>query len=561
MDAAVATPDDPGEGAAAPGQPRPAATGWAGVRERLWLPFVQALEPADSQYFITRIAFLRALGAIYAVAFLALANQLLPLLGAGGLLPVHLYLDSLTAAADSGSGGFWSAPSLLWLGSSDSFMSVLAWLGFVLALALACGYASVLLLAVLWILYLSFVNVGQLFYGYGWEILTLEAGFLAIFLCPGRRGWGSLERNLPDKAVIWLLRWLLYRVMFGAGLIKLRGDPCWWDLTCLVHHYETQPLPSPLSWYLHQLPAWVHQGGVLFNHAVELVAPLMIFGPRRLRAAGGGLIALFQVLLILSGNLSWLNYLTLILCFTCFDDAHWCQVARGLPSRARAALIGWRQQLYELHGSSPRITGRRRLVRYTLLVLIGYLSIDPIANLVASRQVMNTSFDPLHLVNTYGAFGSVGKVRREVVLLGTQDQVISESTEWREYEFSCKPGDPMRRPCVIAPYQHRLDWQIWFAAMSDYRTQPWLVHLVYKLLHGNQAVAGLLEVNPFPSIPPRQIRAELYEYQFTEFGEEGWWKRRRVGEYLPALRADNPSLLRVIDSFRWPILDPPARGN
>ena len=524
------------------------------VRERLWNPFATAIEPIDSQYWLTRCLFLRLLGCIYAIAFLALANQLLPLLGAGGLLPVHLFLDK-SASEGSGWDAFWSTPSLMWFGGSDGFMTALAWLGFSMSLILIIGFSSVPLLVALWIIYLSFVNVGQLFYGYGWEILTLETGFLAIFLCPFRGGWGVLRHNVPDKAVLWLLRWLLYRVLFGAGLIKLRGDPCWWDLTCLIHHYETQPLPNPLSWYLHQMPGWFHQAGALFNHLVELIAPVLIFGPRLLRGIGGLLIALFQLLLILSGNLSWLNYLTLVLCISCFDDEHWRAACRVMPARIRAVLVTWSQELYEHLGIAPVLSPRRRFVRYTLLVLVAYLSIDPVANMISSRQVMNTSFDPLHLVNTYGAFGSVGKVRPEVILQGTEDEVVTASTEWKDYEFNCKPGDPSRRPCVVAPYHHRLDWQIWFAAMSDYRTQPWLVHLVYKLLHGDQPVAGLLARNPFPDQPPGYIRAELYAYEFTELEEEGWWKRRRVGEYLPAVASDNPSLIRVVESFGWPVLE------
>ena len=540
------------------------------IRDQLWNPFVGALEPAHNQYWVTSFLFLRAVGGVYAVAFLALANQLAPLLGRDGLLPVHLYLDQL-AAGGSRWEGFLQLPSLMWIANGDAFMSALAWLGLALSLLLLCGYATVPLLTALWFLYLSFVNVGQLFYGYGWEILTLEAGFLALFLCPRRDGWSGLGINapglessapgpgnsFPDKAVIWLLRWLLYRVMFGAGLIKLRGDPCWWDLTCLVHHYETQPIPNPLSWYLHQLPSWFHQGGVLFNHVVELVAPVLIFGPRLLRTVGGLLIAAFQVLLILSGNLSWLNYLTLALCIVCFDDEQWRLLGRRiLPAGFRVAAVHWSQGGNVGHGVAPRLARRRRYVRYALLVLVGYLSIEPVANMISPRQVMNSSFDPLHLVNTYGAFGSVGKVRREVILQGTEDAVLTDATVWKEYEFDCKPGDPERAPCVVSPYHYRLDWQIWFAAMSDYRTQPWLVHLVYKLLHGEAAVVELLGHNPFADAPPEHIRADLYEYEFTRFEDEtgSWWKRRRLGEYLPAVSASNPSLIRVVQSFGWPVL-------
>ena len=517
----------------------------------------RVLEPADNQYWLTRMIFLRVLGGLYAVAFLALANQLSPLLGADGLLPVHLYLEEIAAAAGSRWAAFWQLPSLMWIEDGDLFMSAFAWLGVTLSLLLVLGHATVPHVAALWLLYLSFVNVGQLFYGYGWEILMLESGFLAIFLCPLRGGWKGQAGNVPDKAVVWLLRWVLFRVMFGAGLIKLRGDPCWWDLTCLVYHYETQPIPNPVSWYLHQMPTWFHQLGVIFNHVVELVAPFLIFGPRRLRVAGGLSIALFQILLIVSGNLSWLNYLTLALCIACFDD---CQWRRIIPLRFRFAAIAWRDLLATFHGDSPHLTPPRVYVRYILLALVLYLSINPVVNMVSPRQMMNSSFDPFRIVNTYGAFGSVGKVRREVILQGTEERVLAESTTWLEYEFKCKPGDPERRPCVVSPYHHRLDWQIWFAAMADYRSQPWLVHLVYKLLTGDAAVAALLGHNPFPETPPAYIRAELYEYEFTDFDDctGAWWRRRRLGEYLPALSAANPSLVGIVDSFGWPVRGEPV---
>jgi hypothetical protein len=305
-------------------------------------------------------------------------------------------------------------------------------------------------MAVLWFLYLSFVHVGQIFYGYGWEILLLEAGFLGIFFCP-LRSWRPLPPEAPSPIGPYAVRWLLFRVMFGAGLIKIRGDACWRELSCLVYHYETQPIPNPMSWLLHQAPAWFHQLGALYNHLVELVAPFFLFWPRRAAMVAAGSMIVFQAILIVSGNLSWLNWLTLVLCVACFDDR---ALARVLPLRAAA--------------SPP--SRNTQIAAIALAVLVGALSIAPAANLLSEAQIMNTSFDRLHLVNTYGAFGSVGRARDEVILEGSDDGVT-----WREYNFRCKPGDPMRRPCLIAPLQPRLDWQIWFAAMSRVDRQPWLL--------------------------------------------------------------------------------------
>lgn len=502
-------------------------------------------EPPHTRYWLTRFLLLRALGCIYFVAFLSLVCQVGPLIGERGILPVGLFLERLLAT----SGGshlhaFLRLPTLFLLDHSDRVMTVAAWLGLALSLSLAAGLANAPLLFALWAIYLSFVHVGQLFYAYGWEIMLLEAGFLAIFLAPLINAKPFPEKSPPPSLLMWCYRWMLFRVMFGAGLIKLRGDPCWTDLTCLRYHFETQPIPNPVSWYFHQLPEAVLKFGVLFNHLVELVAPFMILGPRRMRILGGILMVSFQLILIVSGNLSFLNWLTLAICIPCFDD----QALRHLlPGR-------WRHRLAAL-GEHSQIQKGRRILLLCLGGLILLLSVQPVLNMLSPRQIMNTSFNPLHLVNTYGAFGHVGKIRHEVILLGTDEAVLTPSTRWREYEFVAKPGSLGRRPPIIAPYQPRIDWQIWFAAMSDYTRQPWLVHFVYQLLQGNPGAARLLANNPFPQKPPSFIRADLYAYWFTTFAEKrksgNWWKRKRLGAYLPPLSRDNPSLLRYLAQYGW----------
>src|SRR6266481_4679243 len=264
-----------------------------------------------SSYWLTRFCFQRALGAIYLIAFLIAANQYIPLLGEHCLLPVSLFLPRVI---------FWEAPSLFWLDCSDRFLTTAIWFGIGLSVFALTGLSerwntllSATVWALLWLLYLSLVNVGQVFYGFGWEDILLETGFLAIFL-------GS-SNTKPPRVVLGLLLWVLFRIMFGAGMIKLRGDPCWRDLTCLQYHYETQPLPNPCSWYFHHLPLWWHKTCVLFTHFAELVVPWFYFAPwRRVRAVAGLLSIYFQFTLILSGNLSWLNYITLALCIPCFDD-------------------------------------------------------------------------------------------------------------------------------------------------------------------------------------------------------------------------------------------------
>jgi len=320
-------------------------------------------------------------------------------------------------------------------------------------------------------------------------------------------------------------------VMLGAGLIKLRGDPCWRDLTCMVFHYETQPNPNPLSWYFHHLPAWFHSFEVAFNHVVELIAPWFVFGPRRARHVAGGLIVVFQVLTILSGNLSFLNWLTIAPALACFDDG---LIMRLAPGRMREWL--------EMRSRDAEETKARAIAVRALAVVIALLSINPVVNMLSPRQVMNTSFDPFELVNTYGAFGSIGRERYEIVLEGTVDEQATAQARWVEYQFKCKPSDPMRRPCWVSPYHYRLDWQMWFAAMPGAGTPLWLVRMVAKLLDGDRAVRGLLAHGPFEDRPPRWIRGRYYRYQFTRWGEPGWWRRTLVGEYLPPLAADSPEL-------------------
>ena len=504
---------------------------------------------ARSPYWLTRFVLLRLLGFVYFIAFLCLAQQLLPLLGHDGLTPVPLFLHRLEAHFGSRREAFLQFPSLFWLDASDGFMLAMAWLGAGLSLVVLAGFANALLLAVLWALYLSFVHIGQDWYGYGWEIQLLETGFLAVFLCP-LVDPRPFPRRPPPAAVIWLHRWLVFRIMLGAGLIKLRGDSCWRDLTCLYYHYETQPLPNPLSRWFHFKPHWFQKCGVLFNHLAELVAPWFAFWPRAARHVAGGVLLAFQVSLILSGNLSFLNWLTIVPILACFDDSLLRRVLpRALVARAERA------------AADARPARAQVVVVFALVVLVAVLSVDPVRNLLSKRQMMNTSFNRLELVNTYGAFGSVGRLRPEIVFEGTSDETITSETRWREYEFKCKPGDVMRRPCVVAPYQERIDWQIWFAAMSTPDRYPWTLHLVWKLLHNDRRALSLLANNPFPDAPPHFVRALRYRYEFAPPGDPSgaWWKRTLVGEWLPPLSADDPRLRRFLAAYGWlPEAGPPA---
>jgi hypothetical protein len=340
--------------------------------------------------------------------------------------------------------------------------------------------------------------------------------------------------------VIWLFRWLGFRIMIGAGLIKLRGDPCWRDLSCLYYHYETQPIPSPISWYLHFAPHWFHKFGTAWNHFIELIVPWFSFGPRRARHVAGILLVSFQIILIISGNLSFLNYVTIIPFLACFDDTFLRRILpRPIVNRAERAA----------QESEPSRINNAIAIGLSLLVV--YLSIAPITNLISERQMMNTSFDRLSLVNTYGAFGAVGKERDEIIFEGTDDAIITGDTKWKEYEFKAKPGNPDLRPPFIAPYQPRIDWQIWFAAMGSPAEYPWTLHFVWKLLHNDPGTLSLLGGNPFPVRPPHYIRAQLYRYHFAPPADPTWWKREPIGEWLPALSIDDEQFRRILSEMDW----------
>jgi hypothetical protein len=478
-------------------------------------------------YALTRGGLQRGLGLILFIAFLNAVNQFRPLLGDRGLLPVSLFVKQVP---------FRESPSLFYLFPHDLAFGVGAWLGLFLSCLALSGAAdhfapwiSATIWATLWILYLSFVNVGQDFYAFGWESIFLEGCFYAIFL-------GSQSAK-AHPATIWLFRWLLFRVMFGAGLIKLRGDSCWHNLTCLNYYYETQPLPNPLSWYFHVAPEWTHQAGVIFNHFAELIVPFAYFLPQPISAIAGLITILFQGSIFLSGNLSWLNVLTMLLAISTFDDR-----SLSLPGLSP--------------GSVSHESGLfHRIVAIGLAILVAILSIQPIRNMLSPRQVMNTVYNRLHLVGTYGAFGSITRPRYEVIVEGTDETLLTASTKWREYEFKGKPGDPRRRPPQISPYHLRLDWLMWFAAFSSYNQQPWFVHLVAKLLIGDESTLRLLRVIPFPDRPPKYVRALLYEYHFATPAERAasgvWWKREFKRPYFPPISLDNPGFQDALERQGW----------
>ncbi|MFB7740538.1 lipase maturation factor family protein [Streptomyces sp. NPDC056132] len=459
---------------------------------------------SSSAYWFGRLVFQRSLAAVYLVAFLTAAVQFRALIGERGMLPVPAFVRRVP---------FRSAPSLFQLRYSDRLFALCAWSGAALAGAVAGGAADAVPLAaamacwaVLWALYVSIVNVGQTWYGFGWESLLLEAGFLAVFL--------GNDDIAPPVILMWLLRWVLFRVEFGAGLIKLRGDPCWRDLTCLYYHHETQPMPGPLSWFFHHLPKPLHRVEAAANHFVQLVVPVALFTPQPVASIAACVIICTQLWLVLSGNFAWLNWLTIVLAASALD---------GSPVAATPSL--------------PRPPLWYEIVVAVVAGLVLALSYRPARNLLSHRQRMNTTYEPLHLVNSYGAFGSITRIRHEVVIEGTADEAVTDRTIWREYEFHGKPGDVRRLPRQFAPYHLRLDWLLWFLALSPSYGSSWFGAFVERLLVNDPDTVRLLRHNPFPETPPVFIRARVWRYRFTTWQElrrtGAWWHREAPRAFLP----------------------------
>ena len=495
---------------------------------------------ARPTYWLTRFVILRFLGIIYGIAFLVAINQIIPLIGSNGLLPATAYLErigSKTGITDS----FLRHPTLFWFAHSDTVLIITAWAGLLLSCVVIAGYANALLLTVLWFLYMSIVHSGQDWYSYGWEIQLLETGFLSIFLCP-LIDMRPFPKRPPPMIIIILFRWLIFRIMLGSGLIKLRWDVNWRNGTALYYHFETQPIPGPLSRWFHFLPSWLLKIGVWFNFTAELIAPLFVFWPRLARHIAGTVIVLFQLSIFISGNLSFLNVLTILPALACFDDGFLSRLLpRRLVRKAEAA-------------DAAAETSRSMQVAIKIIAsLIIVLSIQPAMNLLSSRQIMNTSFDPFDLVNTYGAFGTVGTERLNVVFEGTSDNDSSDNASWKPYLYKGLPVLPDKRPPQIAPYQLRLDWQMWFAAMSSPGDYPWTYNLVWKLLHNDPGVVGLFARNPFPDKPPRYIRAMLYRYSFVKPSHQQrlWWTRQRIDTWIQPLSADDERLLDFLKGYGW----------
>jgi lipase maturation factor 1 len=419
-------------------------------------------------------------------------------------------------------------------------------------LLLILGIAPALSLAVLFVFYLSLTIAGQVFFSFQWDVLLLETGFLSIFIAP----WQLWPRDLlwwarsttpstvspMSRAGLFLLKFLLFKLMLMSGLVKLTsGDDSWgwlnhsfhWSaLTALDYHYWSQPLPTVFAWWADKSPEWFKHFSVAFCLAVEIIMPFFIWAPRRLRLIAAGLLIFLQIVIALTGNYCFFNLLTIGLCLLLIDDAAIEPFLRdnrlfdGTPS-ARGLAIQLR--------SYAAIA-----VVAVTLPINGWLifsAFKPGSQPPGWLTSIYEQLEAFRIVNGYGLFRVMTKDRCEIVIEGSTNGI-----EWMPYEFKWKPGDIKRAPGWCAPHQPRLDWQMWFAALAAPEQNPWLIGLIARLFEGQRDVTGLLARNPFPDKPPRYIRAMFYRYRFTTDEERrqtgAWWKRQELREYLPTISAD-----------------------
>ncbi len=472
--------------------------------------------------------FMRLLGVAYFFAFLSLATQILGLIGSNGILPATDFLRMVEARV--GAERYWFFPTLAWLNSGDAALRAMCLGGTIGSVLLILDIVPLPVSAVLWVLYLSVVTVGQDFLAFQWDSLLLEAGFLGILMAPWHLWLRAPAKPSPPRFVRWLLWFLLFRLMFSSGMVKLAsGDPAWRNLTALDYHYYTQPLPTVFAWYAHLAPAWFQHASVVLMFFIELFVPFLILAPRLWRFAGAGLLILLQLLIALTGNYAFFNLLTVALCLLLFDDAFLAGIfPRWLAGRVRVPAFPVRRFSFRRWITAPFAT---------VVLLAGMLQIADLLGvqwLPSSAFQMLSNLQPLRISNGYGLFAVMTTTRSEIFIQGSDD-----AKTWVDYEFKYKPGDLRRAPRWVQPFQPRLDWQMWFAALGNYQSSPWFSRLMLRLLQGSPQVLALLERNPFPHAPPKYVRAVVYDYQFTTWDEHrpqgDWWTRRLLGDYFPVV--------------------------
>lgn len=472
--------------------------------------------------------FLRGMAFVYLTAFSSLIVQIKGLLGVEGIVPAKSFLARVFQ--EVGLSGFIKVPTIFWLDASNPALLLVCGLGMLLALLALIGLGGGTNFLVLWFLYLSLVSVGHPFLSFQWDTLLLEAGLLAVCLAPWRFGFYKFQELRPSLLGRWLVLLLLFRLMIFSGLVKIfSGDEAWLNFTALSFHYETQPLPTPLAYFMHQLPLEFHQLSVGILFFLELVVPFLIFAPRRPQLVCAACLIGLQGLIILTGNYCFFNILTILMCLLLIDDSSW----------SRRCTWNWIKKCTMPSGTPVwRLPSWVLLPLASLVILISTMNLTRVigVNVRWPAWILSgiETVEPFRSINSYGLFAVMTKERREIVVQGSNDGKL-----WLEYKFKFKPEEVTRAPMFLAPHQPRLDWQMWFAALGTFRNNPWFLNFGEQLLRGNQDVINLLERNPFPNHPPELIRAVSYRYTFTslsEWRDSGkWWTATKEEIYLPPM--------------------------
>jgi hypothetical protein len=451
--------------------------------------------PTD--YTIAIGLFPKLLGLIYFVAFGAFLFQIKGLLAENGILPVSTFLSWVKRRF--GKRSYWLVLSLLWLRNDNRALMGLIIAGILCSLGLMLGASPPFFLALVFVLYLSLVSVGQDFLSFGWESFLLEITFNAFFL--------SLTTS--PNMMIWIsINLLLFRFHFEGGVVKLLSkDPNWRNLTGVAYHYQSQPIPNTIAWYAHKLPMWFQKASTLIMLVIEIIVPFGIAGNEPIRMAVFGAFFSLQFFIWLTGNFSFLNHLTVVFSTLLIGNRYLSPFFQT-PDPS----------------TSPEVLDLLCTTVGTALVILQTVQIWQhfVHNPLIHSWLRHLS--PLHIINRYGIFAVMTTTRNEVVFEGSSDGV-----NWKEYTFFYKPSDIKKRPRRISPYQPRIDWQAWFLPLGGYRYDPWFEGFIYCLLKGTPEVLSLIEYNPFPEKPPRYIRTLMYEYQFSSAEEKkkhGWWWRR-----------------------------------
>jgi hypothetical protein len=544
------------------------------------------LRNGPSDRFLSRWIFLRALGAIYFSAFFSLVLQIRGLIGPEGILPASEYLKSV--AEQVGHARYWYVPSVFWFSSSSHMLTGLCWVGMAAAVLLVLNLWPRGMLVVCFVCFLSFVSAARDFSGYQSDGMLLEAGFLSLFLAPGGLRPRLGETQPPVRAALYLLLWEWFRIYFESGVAKMAGgDPEWRNFTAMDDYYQNGPLPTWIGWYVQHFPHWFHSATAFFTLALELVLIWSAFLPRRFRIALFFVVTPWQIGIILTANYTFLNYLVLILAFLLLDDrflmrffgGHWKRppldpalTSAGhprspasnqlpvlaspsspsidkAPASGDASLDGWQKDRFWLAPLRVAITA-------VLLLWIFYATTAQMLWMIMSAPLPTSPvalLDPFRIANRYGLFAVMTRGRYEIEFQGSND-----GQTWIAYPFRHKPQEPNKPPRIYAPYQPRLDWNLWFASLGEWRDNPLVLRTERRLLSSDPDVLALFAANPFPQAPPRQVRAVLWQYWFTSMAEKRehglWWRRELLGLYAPAVRLEPSGKIGVT---QWPEPMPP----